>query len=404
MSRALGVRRVGVGPGLVALAAIFTAAAPLSTDLYLPLMPQLSQQLGASASMATLTITAVLVGLAVGQIFGGPISDQRGRRGVLMTGLVGFAVTNALSALAPSITVLIAIRFASGVAAALAFVMGRAMVADAFEHAERARAYALLGAISGITPVLAPIAGGLLALVIDWRGVFAVLAGLGAVIAVVALLLTPETMPAHRRQQVGISYALADLGTCLRHRRFMGYVAQLACTGGVLFAYIGSSAFVLEGRFGLSATQFAAVFAVNSIGIFIVGLIGRRLLRTVDSNRLLWSGQIVMAIGTCIVLIGLAASILAVVLGGLFIMISPLAIIFANATAMGIAVSPVRPGSASALLGIAGFLVGGLLAPVGSLGGVSMGVLLAAFAVAALVVHRVLAPRSSVTPPVAGSE
>lgn len=111
-----------------------------------------------------------------------------------------------------------------------------------------------------------------------------------------------------------------------------------------------------------------------------------------------------MAVGTCVVLIGLATSILAVVLGGLFIMISPLAIIFANATAMGIAVSPVRPGSASALLGIAGFLVGGLLAPVGSLGGVSMGVLLAAFAMAALVVHRVLAPRSAVTPPVAGSE
>lgn len=387
-------RRLGVGQGLVALAAVFGALAPLSTDLYLPLMPQMKAELSATDASATLTMTAVLLGLAVGQLFGGPLSDQRGRRGTLLVGLVGFTITNALSGLAPSITWLIVIRLISGLTSALAFVVGRAMIADAFEHRERARAYALLGAISGVTPVLAPIAGGALALVMDWRGVFFVLAVIGAVITVVALVLAPETMPAERRQDSGLKYAAMDLWACLSHRGFMAYVAQLAFGGGVLFAYIAASAFVLEGDFGLSPTAFGAAFAINSIGIFLAGLLGRRLLATFPPQRLLWAGQIVMLIGTLITVIGLLALSLPIVMIGLFTSIAPVALIFANATALGIAVSPVRPGSASAVLGISGFLVGGLLAPLGGLGGASMGLLMAAFAIGGLLAHRFMLPRT----------
>ena len=387
-------QRIAVPAGFMALVASFVALAPLSTDFYLPVLPSMSLALDASASQAQLVITAVLLGMALGQLVGGPLSDQRGRRGTLIAGLVGFVLTTALSAVAPSIGTLIAIRFASGLAVALVFVVSRAMVADVYPGIESARAFALLGSITGITPVVAPIIGGLLALAMDWRGIFWVLAGVGVLILVVAWVRVPETMPVHARQLSGVSHGLRDLGACLRSRRFMTYVLTLAMAGGVLFAYISTSPFVLQDGYGLTPTQFSAVFAVNSVGLFAVALVSRRLVGTQGPVRLLWSGQVQAAIGSAIVLAGLLAHLLPVVLVGLLVAVSSVGIIFANSTALGLQASPVRAGSASALLGISGFLVGGLLAPLGGLGSAALGVLMLGFALTGLLVHAFLKPRS----------
>jgi DHA1 family bicyclomycin/chloramphenicol resistance-like MFS transporter len=386
--------------GFMLLVGSFVALAPLSTDFYLPVLPAIADDLDATASQTQLMITAVLLGLALGQLVGGPLSDQRGRRGTLLLGLLGFVVTSALSAAAPTIGALVAIRFVSGLAAALAFVVARAMVADVFPGVAAARAYALLGSITGIAPVVAPIAGGLLALVMDWRGIFLVLAAIGIVIAALAWFRVPETMPPHARQQVGVSHGLRDLGACLRSRPFMTYVACTAMGGGVLFTYISSSPFVLQGSYGLTPTMYSAVFAMNSVGIFVVALIGRRLVTTHGPARMLWGGQAIAVTGSAIVLAGLLSDLLPVILVGLLVAISSIGLVFANSLALGIRVSPVRAGSASALLGISGFLVGGLLAPLGGLGGAAMGVLMLAFAAGGLVLHRMLGvPTLEVTGP-----
>jgi DHA1 family bicyclomycin/chloramphenicol resistance-like MFS transporter len=299
-------------------------------------------------------------------------------------------LTSLLSAAAPTMGALVAIRFVSGLAAALAFVVARAMVADVYPGVGAARAYALLGSITGIAPVVAPIAGGLLALVMGWRGIFVVLAGIGAVIGIVAWLRVPETMPAHARQQSGVSHGVRDLVSCLRSRAFMTYVACTAMAGGVLFTYISSSPFVLQEGYGLTPTAYSAVFAMNSVGIFIVALIGRRLVSRLGPARMLWSGQVIAVTGSAIVLAGLLSDLLPIILAGLLIAISSIGLVFANSLALGIRASPVRAGSASALLGISGFLVGGLLAPLGGLGGAAMGMLMLVFAGIGLVLHRAL--------------
>lgn len=390
--------RIAVPRGFMAMVVSFIALAPLSTDFYLPVLPSMSADLSASTSQTQLVITAVLVGMALGQLVGGPLSDQRGRKGTLVVGLIGFVVTTVLSAWAPNISILIGIRFVSGLMVAFVFVVARAMVADVYPGAEAARGFALLGSVTGIVPVLAPIAGGLLALIMGWRGIFLVLAALGVLILLVAMTWMPETMPSHARQQKGMSHGLRDLGACLTSRAFMTYVLCIAMAGGVLFSYISTSPFVLEDVYGLTPTQFSAVFAANSVGIVIAAMIGRRLVARSGPSRLLWAGQFIALAGSAIVLVGLVIESLPVVLVGLFIAVASVGISFANATALGIQVSPVRAGAASALLGISGFLVGGLLAPLGGLGSVALGALMLGFAILGLLLHRLLgsaAPDSS---------
>ena len=394
--------RVAVPRAFMAMVGSFVAIAPLSTDFYLPVMPRIATDLHASASQTELVITAVLLGMALGQLVGGPLSDQRGRKGTLVAGLIGFVVTTALSALAPNLAILIVIRLLSGLAVALVFVVSRAMVADVYPGGEAARGFALLGAITGITPVLAPLIGGVLALVMGWRGIFLTLAGIGIVIVVIAVAFLPETMPVHARQRSGVMYGLRDLGACLRSRAFMAYVGTLAAGGGILFGYISNSPFVLEDGFGISTTQFSLVFAVNSIGIFSVAFLGRRVMTRFGPERLLWAGQAQALVGTALALAGLLAHSLPLVLAGLFLAISSGGLVFATSTALGIGHSPVRAGSASALLGIAGFLVGGLLGPLGGLGAVPFGILIVVFASAGLLIHRVVPPHGPSVRPAHG--
>ncbi|MFM1916881.1 MAG: hypothetical protein RJB01_396 [Actinomycetota bacterium] len=379
------------GPGIVPLAALFTSLAPLSTDVYLPVLPQLAETFGASQALATGMITAVLLGLAVGQIIGGPLSDQRGRRPVLLWGLGLFVFTTFLSGIAPSIEVLLGIRFASGIAASLSFVVARAMLADCMHGVQLARGYALLGAITGIAPVVAPIFGGVLALFMGWRGIFIALAAVSILLVLVAYLKVPETLPSDKRGDSGLGSALSDIGLLFANRAFMAYVLMIACGGGMLFAYLGSSSFILVDGFGFSPTLFSIVFAINSVGIFVLAFWGRHLVTRTGPNRLLWWGQAITFVGSVLVFIGLASSVLAVLLVGFFLAIAANTWVFANATAIGFDVAPARAGAASAMLGVAGFAVGGLLAPLTGMGTVALGVMMVIFTGGGLLVHQFVA-------------
>ena len=385
--------RVVVGPRIVPLAALFVGLGPLSTDVYLPLLPQVARTFSVSDATATATITAVLLGLAVGQLLAGPLSDQRGRRSVLLLGMVLFIITTLLSALAPSILLLIVIRFLAGISAAFGFVIARAMVADALHETELARGYALMGAITAMAPVASPIIGGILAIWLDWRGVFLVLTGIGVLLYLIAYLKVPETLPVAQRTASGVGHALRDLGGLLARRRFMAYVLMLGCAGGMLFSYIGSSSFVLEERFGLSPTVYGGVFALNAFGTFTMALVGRRVVRRTGPDRLLWAGQSGSVLGSVIVLIGLVVGMLPVILLGMFVAIACNTLNFANGMALGFSNAPAGRGSASALLGIASFAVGGALAPVSGLGGPMLGVMMVVFTVLAMVLHATMAPR-----------
>ncbi|WP_143448772.1 Bcr/CflA family efflux MFS transporter [Kineosporia sp. A_224] len=381
---------------LVLVLGALAALAPLCTDLYLPVLPQLAKDLTAPTSQAQLTITAVLLGLATGQLVAGPLSDRFGRRPLLLGGLLAFVVGNLVSAVVDDVTLLVVVRLLAGLAASATVVTTRAVIADAFPAAEAARGYAALAAVMGIAPIAAPLAGGLLTYVTGWRGMFVVLAGIGALLAVVAHVRIPETLAVGDRRPARPRDVAEGLVDCLRSRRFVAYMAAIGFSGGLLFTYIASSSFVLQDLHGLSARQYSLDFAANATGILALVFLGRHLVARTGPGPLLRAGQALAATGALVLLTSeLLGGSLAGVLVGFFLAVSSVGLIHPNATALGMAEAPGGAGAASGMLGIMGFAVGSLVAPLGGLGhsGLAMAVVMAACGVLAPTVTTALLRR-----------
>ncbi|WP_143447540.1 Bcr/CflA family efflux MFS transporter [Kineosporia sp. R_H_3] len=381
---------------LVVVLGALAGLAPLCTDLYLPVLPQLAKDLAAPTSQAQLTITAVLLGLATGQVVAGPLSDRFGRRPLLLGGLLAFVVANLVSAVVDDVTVLVVVRLLAGLAASATVVTTRAVIADAFPAAEAARGYAALAAVMGIAPIAAPLAGGLLTYVTGWRGMFVVLAAIGALLAAVAHVRIPETLAVGDRRPARPRDVAAGLVDCLRSRRFVAYMAAIGFSGGLLFTYIASSSFVLQDLHGLSARQYSLDFAANATGILALVFVSRHLVTRTGPGPLLRAGQAVAAAGALVLLASeLLGGSLIGVLVGFFLAVSSVGLIHSNATALGMAAAPGGAGAASGMLGIMGFAVGSLVAPLGGLGGsgLAMAVVMAACALLAPTVTTVLLRR-----------
>jgi DHA1 family bicyclomycin/chloramphenicol resistance-like MFS transporter len=383
---------VGAPRYLVLLLAAFTSLVVLTTDVYLPVLPQMSADLGVSDAVAAATVSMVLIGIAAGQIVVGPLSDAVGRRGPLLLGALAYALTHVLSAIAPNGPALLTARALAGLATAAVVVTARAVVADVFHGPGSARAYATLGAVMAIAPVVAPVLGGLLANVMSWRGMFLVLAGLALVLAAVGWRALPETLPPDRRVPPHLGAVLADLGSVLRIRRFLAYVAVIAAFGALLFGYIGASSFVLQEQFDLGPTAYSLVFAANSVGIFVLSNVSRHLVSRVEPGTLLGVGHLVSLVGVVLLGLGVGASLLWLVLLGLLLAVSALGLIMPAAQALGMAEAPGRAGSASGVIGISQFTVGAIASPLAGLGGSawSFVAVLAAGAVAGPVLLRLL--------------
>jgi MFS transporter, DHA1 family, multidrug resistance protein len=341
-----------------------SAFGPLSMDMYLPGMPEMSVDLHAGQPAAQLTLTAFLFGLAAGQLIAGPASDARGRRRPLLIGLAGYAVTSALCAAAPSIWALIALRLFQGCAGATGVVIARAVVRDRYCGVEAARYFAVLMLVSGVAPIGAPVLGAALLRVTDWRGVFLVLAGVGLVLLAGAAAGLPETLPPDRRRPGGLRSTLRAFRDLLADRRFTGYVASTGLVFAGMFAYIAGSPFVLQGAYHASPQTFGLVFGLNACGIVALGQLSRALVRRVGPLRLLGAGICAAATGAAALLLAvLAGAGLPVVLPALFVTIASAGMIAPNATALALAGHPSHAGAASALLGTTMFVIGGAIAP-----------------------------------------
>lgn len=363
MVHGVAPRRVGV---LVTLGAL-TTFGPLSTDLYLPSLPELGRDLGVSDSLAQLTMSACMVGLALGQLVVGPLSDRVGRKRPLVAGLGVFGVASVLCAVAPDLWVLVGMRLVQGLAGAAGLVLSRAMVRDLYSGDRAVRVFSSLMAVTALAPVVAPLAGGQLARVTDWRGTFWALAGVGVVLLGAALFL-PETLgPGSRHRGAGVFAPFAALG---RDRGFVGYVLVLALGGSALFAYIGLSSFVLQGAYGIDAQAYSLIFAANSVGIVVASNVNRVAVRRAGPRRMLVAG---LAIGLTGGVVALAAALtgagLPLLLPGLFLVVSAVGLLMPNATALGMERHGDRAGSASALLGTLQFLAAAVVPPLLSSGG-----------------------------------
>jgi DHA1 family bicyclomycin/chloramphenicol resistance-like MFS transporter len=288
---------------LIIILGALSAFGPLSIDMYLPSLPSLTRDFGTGASQAELTLSACLLGLALGQTIAGPISDALGRRRPLLIGLAAYALASLLCVIAPSVYLLVALRFIQGLAGAAGIVIARAIVRDLYAGDDAARFFSLLMLVNGLAPILAPILGGLLLRFTSWRGVFVVLTVVGVLQFIGASSGLSETLPVEQRQSGGIQTTLATFRQLLTNRAFVGYALSCGLAFASMFTYISGSPFVLQNIYGLSPQLFSIAFGVNALGIMILGQVSGRLVGRVSPQKLLVSGLIINATGGLILLL-----------------------------------------------------------------------------------------------------
>ena len=389
--------------GQIVLLAALSAFGPLSLDMYLPGLPRLTRELHATASAAQLTITACMIGLGVGQVIAGPISDARGRRGPLLAGIVGYVASSLACAVAPSVGVLVAMRLIQGMTGSVGIVIARAIVRDLSGGPVAARLFGVLMGITGVVPVAAPLIGGQVLLVTSWRGVFVVLAAIGLPLAVATAIMLPESLPVHERHGGGLGGVLGRFGELLRDRRYLPYALAFSLSFAAMFGYIAGSSFVLENIFGISPQLFSVIFAVNSGGLITLSLLGSRAVGRRGSAWLLRRGLLGTAIAS------LAALVVTVADAGLwpllvcfFVLLCANGVVLPNGTASAMASHSGSLGSASALLGLGQFGLGALVAPLVGVGGsrdaLPMAIVIAVAGTAALLVDLLFAPRAAPVP------
>jgi DHA1 family bicyclomycin/chloramphenicol resistance-like MFS transporter len=381
---------------LVVVLAGLSAFAPVTTDLYLPALPDLGRDLGVTAASVEVTLTMCVVGIAVGQLLVGPLSDTLGRRRPLIAGLILFIASSLGCAAAPSIAVLDVLRLLQGISGATGIVIARAMVRDMYSGVEAARLYATLGAIIPLAPILAPTVGGAILLVTSWRGIFAVQAALGAVLLAAAALITHETLAPAARHAGSVRGALAAYRDLLGSRHYSRVVAAGSLGFAGFFAYISASSFVYQDVLGFSAQAFGLLFAVNGIGLLATNVVNARLVRSVAPERLLRAGlRTIAASGVLTAAAAIAGLGAWALLPLMFATVCSIGLIMSNSIAVSMALESHRAGSAAALFGASQFIVGAAVAPIVGAAGASavpMGIVMALSGVAAMAIGRTIRP------------
>ncbi|WP_395245701.1 multidrug effflux MFS transporter [Agromyces sp. MMS24-K17] len=356
--------RAAARPLLPALLLLLTVFGPISMDLYLPALPALTAELGAATSVAQLTVTACLVGLAAGQLVAGALSDRYGRRGILLIGIVAYIGTSLLCAISPTVEVLVLARLVQGLAGGVGIVIAQAAGRDVFSGGALIRFYGRLTVIGGFAAIVGPLLGGLLNTVTDWRGLFVFLAVIGVGILVVTLAVFAETLPVERRATGGFTRTLRDVRTLVSDRTFLGAILNQGFLYAALFAYLAGATFVLQDIYGLSPLGYALAFGANSAGFMLFGYLSGRLAERWSTRGTLAVGIAVAAAGAIGLLVaGLVPVPLAVVVVSLFALASGVAITSPSATTIALAGYPQVAGTASSLLGMVRFGFGGVAAP-----------------------------------------
>jgi MFS transporter, DHA1 family, multidrug resistance protein len=354
----------------VVVLGLLSTFGPLSLDLYLPALPQLADDLGASVSLAQLSITACLVGLAVGQLVAGPLSDRLGRRPPLIVGLVAFLLASVACALAPSAAVLVLLRLVQGLAGAAGIVISRAIARDLYSGRALMIFFSRLLLVAGLAPVIAPVLGGQLTRIMTWRGIFGVLAGFGAVLLLAGLFGLKETLPPERRIVGGFRRTLQGYNTLLHDRFFVGCALSSGLAGASMFAYIAGSTFVLQRIYGMSPQGFSLVFGCISLGLVAAAQGGARLALVWPLPRVLGFGLTINLLGATALLITVISGLpLGALIGALVIMVCAVGLIFPTANALAMADYPDLAGTASSLQGLSQFVFGAVAAPLVGIAG-----------------------------------
>jgi MFS transporter, DHA1 family, multidrug resistance protein len=367
--------------------------------MYLPALPSLQSHFHATASQVQLTLTACLIGLALGQMLAGPLSDSYGRRRPLLVGVGAFALASLLCAVAPSIALLTVGRLVQGIAGSAGIVLAQAVVRDLYSGTAMLKFFSTLMLVNGAAPILAPVVGSQLLRVTGWQGLFVVLAGIGVALFVGVYVDLPESLPAERRRSASLGETTRAFRALAADRRFVGYALAGGLGFAAMFAYISGSPFVAEQVYGLSPQAFSVFFGVNALGIILIGQVNGWLAGRVAPARLLQTGLVQCAVG--------GAGLIAVTVAGLgfwptavclWVVVASMGFVLPSTAALALAEQADNAGTASAFIGVTRFLFGALAAPLTGPGVGSelaktlpMAAVVAGLGVAALLVYVVMA-------------
>jgi DHA1 family bicyclomycin/chloramphenicol resistance-like MFS transporter len=356
---------------MITVLGALVALGPLTIDMYLPALPKIADDLSVSSSVAQLTLTGTLAGLALGQLIVGPLSDSLGRRRPMMAGIVLHMLASLLCLFAPNIAVLGVARGLQGVGAAAAMVVAIAVVGDLYAESVAATVMSRLMLVLGVAPVVAPSRGAAVLLAASWHWVFAVLVVLAGGLLVLAAVALPETLtPAHRRPLKVRSIA-ATYVELMRDARFVILVLVAALGMSGLFAYIAGASFVLQGHYGLDQQAFALVFGAGAVALIAATQFNVVLLRRFAPQTIVvWA--LAAAVVAGVVFVGLAYGHTGGIAGfvvPVWAILGAMGLVIPNAPAVALSRHPDAAGTAAALLGAAQFGLGAAVAPlVGVLG------------------------------------
>ena len=351
-------------PAYLVLGAL-TMITPLSTNVYVPALPLIANAFNATAAAAQLSVAASLIGIALGQLFIGSLSDRLGRRGPALIGTGAFVILSIACALAPTLPVLIGLRFLQGFAGASGVVLARASIRDRVSGPLAAQALSRLLVVAALAPIIGPFLGALALEVVDWLGVLLVLAAMGAIAFFMALRWFPETLkknPHELDQRQSVKEARQRL---FRDPRFWAYVAVAGLLGTISFSWLQTSAFLLNSQYGLGPRQYAAIMGLIAATFLLSAYINSRAVMRIGARRALIRGLVIVGVGCCILLWAtLTNAPLPIFVFGALLAVGAYGGMIANAQALGMSPHGDAAGTASAFLGSSQFLIGAFVPPI----------------------------------------
>ncbi|MCR5175418.1 MAG: multidrug effflux MFS transporter [Anaerovibrio sp.] len=363
---------------------ILAAMAPLATDMYLPALPIMQSEFSINTSLIQMTLTMTMLGMAIGQIFAGPISDMRGRKAPLLIGMLVFMVSSLVCMVADNIVLFLAVRFVQGFSGACGIVIARAIARDICKGPELTRFFSILMMVNGLAPIIAPVLGGEILELASWRYVFFVLAMVGLAMSLSTIMFR-ETLPPEKRI-TNILRTILTFPLLIKNKYFLGHCLVQMFVFSAFFAYIGSSSFIFQGIYHVSPRVYSLIFGFIGFGIMIAGSLPAKFAGRIHDEIMLKKSLYLQAFSTiCLIAAFYFQAPLWVIIVLLLITVMPVSVIGAASFSLGLSSQGRNAGSASALLGFSSMILGGVIMPVVGIFGTDSGVPMAVIMLISLV-------------------
>lgn len=352
--------------GLALLLSMLSMLGPLNIDMYLPSFPMIARDFGTSASLVQLSLTSCLLGLAVGQIVIGSISDAKGRKKPLLISISLFSIASLICAVAPNITILVIARFLQGFTAAAGVVLSRAVVRDVFSGKELTKFFSVLMSINAFAPLIAPMLGGAILLLpfAEWNTIFYTLSIIGLFVVVLMASRLKESLPPEKRTPSSIGHSLRTMGSLFLDRSFIGYALTVGFIHGGSFAYVAGTPFVYQDIYHVTPQVFSILFGINGIAIILGSFsIGRLSDKFSVRGLLRVAVTIALSATTILLVMTIVQGPLATIVIPIFIFMFSIGMVVTSAFTLAMKNQGHRAGSASALVGMFPLVIGSIVAP-----------------------------------------